>query len=132
MDSKIQVSLPPMELQRAGSDRPASAPVRSSSLSPSIPLIAVVKDVLIRHFGNLKVAAAELKIDHGQLSRDLLTGDFKFKKIEGHTDATTLKQLIAKAMHGQYGGDDPKARKRRVIRAMREHLDELAEIEDVA
>lgn len=121
-----------MELQRAASDRPASADAGRADQSVSIPLIAVVKDVLIRHFGNLKVAAHELGIDHGQLSRDLGTGDFKFKKIEGHADAAVLKQAIAKAMAGTYGGDDPKSRKRRVIRAMRAHLDELEEIEAVA
>lgn len=132
MKSSLQTSLGPMELRRSESDRRPSATVDTGSQSVSIPLIAVVKDVLIRHFGNLKVAAHELKIDHGQLSRDLATGDFKFKKIEAHKDAEELKQLIAKAMTGQYGGDDPKSRKRRVIRAMREQLDELAELEAIA
>jgi hypothetical protein len=92
-------------------------------------MCAVVKDVLIRHFGSLKAAAISMEMDQGQLSRDLQTGDFKFKKLEGF-DA--VKMLIARAMYQAFGEDDPKARRRRVIRDLRDRLDELADIEEVA
>jgi hypothetical protein len=92
-------------------------------------LSAVVKDVLIRHYGSLKAAALTFEMDLGQLSRELQTGDFKFKRLDAHGD---VKVAIARAMYQAFGDDDPKARRRRVIRDLRDRLDELADIEEVA
>lgn len=121
-----------MELSTPDGHRPSSATVCSPRQSSTIALIDVVKSALLTHFGSLKAAAIELKYDHGQLSRDLQTGDFKFRRLEGHTDSDAIKRLITEGMLQNHGPDDPKTRRRRAIRSMREHLNELAEIEDVA
>lgn len=127
MAKTVQQSLPPMALSTPDGHRPSTASVSRTDQSTSIALTSVVKDVLIRHFGSLKAAAIDLQIDHGQLSRDLATGDFKFKRLEGFDD---VKRKLAKAMDDTYGDDDPRARKRRVIRSLRDSLDELAELEE--
>jgi len=143
MAPKVNAPLPPMEIKAVEPERSAierarhavttAVPVPQSSSTPghapSIAMGAVVKDVLIRQCGTLKAAAIELGMDLGQLSRDLDSGDFKFKRLDGHE---VLKVAIARAMYGVYGDDDPKARKRRVIRRLREGLEELAEIEGAA
>ena len=130
MSPKVQVGLPPMELSTRDGHRSASATVSSPCQSSSIALIDVVKDALIRHFGSLKAAGIELKYDLGQLSRDLQSGDFKFRRLEGHKDSDAIKRLITQGMLLTHGPDDPKTRRRRVIRDLRQRLDELDEIED--
>jgi hypothetical protein len=93
--------------------------------SLSIAMTTVVKDALIRHYGSLKAAAISLRMDQGQLSRELDSGDFKFKRLDGDSDA---KAFIACALHEAYGRVDPKARALRLIREGRRLLDELAEV----
>ena len=113
----------------AGSRRqPSSTPAQASSIA----LIDVVKDALIRHFGSLKAAGIALQYDLGQLSRDLQSGDFKFRRLEGHADSDAIKRLITQGMLLNHGPDDPKTRRRRVIRDLRARIDELAEIEGAA
>ena len=118
-----------MEVKTVDGPRPSVTPPARSGQSPSIALTAVVRDVLIRHYGSLKAAALTFEMDLGQLSRELQTGDFKFKRLDEHAD---VKVAIARAMYQTFGDDDPQARKRRVIRRLREGLEELAEIEGAA
>lgn len=87
-------------------------------------MTAVVKDALIRHYGSLKAAAITMRIDQGQLTRDLQNGDFKLKKLDGDDEA---KAFVATALHEAFGSADPKARVMRLIRDGRRILDELAE-----
>lgn len=91
----------------------------------SIALTGVVKDAMQRHYGSLKAAAISLRMDEGQLSRELKSGDFKLEKLERADD--DAKAYIAKALHDACGECDPKARARRLIRDVRARLDDLAE-----
>jgi len=129
MGSRVNAPLPPMEVKTVDGPRPPLTPPARSGQSPSIALTAVVRDVLIRHYGSLKAAALTFEMDLGQLSRELQTGDFKFRRLDDHAD---VKVAIARAMYQTFGDDDPQARKRRVIRRLREGLEELAEIEGAA
>lgn len=86
--------------------------------------IAVVKETLIRHYGSLKAAALTLGMDQGQLSRELESGDFKFKRLDHDPDAAAI---VATALHAALGAHlhDPKARVRQIVRELRAKLDEV-------
>jgi len=134
MGSKVnaqQLSMPPQPLEHVGPPMTAPPAARPHQ---SIPMMAVVKDALARHFGSLKAAAIELAIDQSQLSRDLESGDFKMRRLEAsdHAHRRRWKRQIALGMYQTFGGDDPQSRRRRVIRSLRQGLDELAEIEGAA
>jgi hypothetical protein len=92
----------------------------------SIRLTTVVKDALHAHYGSLKAAAISLRMDEGQLSRELKSGDFKLEKLE-RAD-TEAQAYVAKALHQACGDCDPKARRQQLIRDLRARLDELAEV----
>ena len=96
------------------------------SQPPSVQVTAVVKDALLRHYGSLKSAAISLRVDEGQMSRELRTGRFKLEKLD-RADADA-KAFIANALHEAYGDTDPKAQARRLIREARQRLDELADV----
>lgn len=103
--------------------KPAKAELRSPS--SSIPVADVVKEALQRHYGTLKAAAISLRMDEGQLSRELKTGDFKLAKLDRDDEA---KAAIGEALREAYGTTDPKTQARRLIREARARLDELAEV----
>lgn len=142
MKSSLQVQLPPMALNTLDSARAPQAKARlkgqSSSMdgqssstadlagqAGSIALTLVVKDALIRHYGSLKAAAITFRMDPGQLTRDLQSGDFKLKKLDMDEEA---KAFVVATLHDAFvGGQDPKARVQRLIRQGRQILDELAE-----
>lgn len=127
MGQSVQKPLPPMELNSVDRVRPREAAAAANGQRRSIALTAVVKDALIRHYGSLKAAAISLEMDQGQLTRELQTGDFKLlRRLEGNDD---VKMLIARAMYEAFGDDDPKARRRQLIREVRQRLDELADAE---
>lgn len=130
MATSVQKPLPPMLLNSVDSARVAASadgqPGSSAVNRHSIQMRAIVKDVLIRHFGSLKAAAITFGMDQGQLSRELDTGDFKLlKRLDGHDD---LKLAIARAMVEAFDDHDPKARTRRLLRDVRQRLDDLAEV----
>jgi len=104
--------------------RPQMARAEIAGLSSSIPMTEIVKDALIRHYGSLKSAAITLGMDQGQLTRELQSGDFKFKKLDLDPAA---KAFVADALSEAYRHTDPRARVRRLIREARTKLDELAE-----
>lgn len=106
--------------------RPRQAKASLDGQSPSIALTSVVRDALQRHYGSLKAAAISLRMDQGQLTRELQTGDFKLEKLERADD--DAKAFIAKALHEACGDNDPRAQARRLIREARARLDELAEV----
>jgi len=109
---------------------PAKATLRDQSSSidanaQSIGMTAVVKDALIRHYGSLKAAAITFGMDQGQLTRELQSGDFKFRRLDQDEAA---KACVARALYEAFGHMDPKAQARRLIREARARLDELAEV----
>ena len=95
------------------------------SQSSSIALTTVVKDALIEHYGSLKAAAISMHMDQGQLTRELQTGDFKLKKLEGDEDA---KATIAAALHAAFSQSDPRATARRELREIRHRIDRVEEL----
>jgi hypothetical protein len=102
---------------------PAKAALRGQSRS--IALTSVVKDALQRHYGSLKAAAISMgQMDQGQLTRELETGKFRFERLELCDDEA--KAFIAAALYEVFGQlDDPKVRARRLMREMRQRLDEF-------
>lgn len=88
-------------------------------------MCAVVKDALIRHYGSLKAAAISMRMDQGQLTRELQSGDFKLKKLEGDEDA---KGCVSTALYDAFGHGDSHAKLQRLIRETRLKLDQLDEL----
>jgi len=129
MGAKVNAQLPPMEIKPIDGRRPPMTRAAESSQAQSIALTTVVRDVLIRHYGSLKAAALTFEMDLGQLSRELADGNFKLRRLDSDS---ALKVLLAQAMAGTFGDNSPKSRRRRLIRDLRQRLDELDEIEDVA
>lgn len=127
MGKSLQTNLPPMALNSLDRNGRAVDTAAPASQSPSTALTSVVADVLKDHFGSLKAAAITFQMDAAQLTRELQTGDFKFRRLEGHADGDLLKARIAHAMLQHFGGDDPGRRVRQLIRDGRRILDELAE-----
>lgn len=120
----VQRGLSPMAVHSLESDRrPVTTPACDGQL-PSIAMTAVVKEALLRHYGSLKAAAISLRMDQGQLTRELQSGDFKFGKLERDQEA---KAFVADALYEAFGQDTPKTRVLRLIREGRRVLDELAE-----
>lgn len=86
----------------------------------------IVKDALLRHYGSFKAAAYYMgEMDQGQLTRDLDSGKFKFERLE--LCDLVAKAAVCRALSEYFGNSDPKARVRRLIRAVRHAVDELAE-----
>ncbi len=86
----------------------------------------IVKDALLRHYGSFKAAAYYMgEMDQGQLTRDLDSGKFKFERLE--LCDLAAKAAVCKALNEHFGNTDPKARLRRLIRAVRHAVDELEE-----
>jgi hypothetical protein len=127
----------------ARSVAPAESSMRSNSLdtvrttplkasldgqSSSVPTSTIVKDALMRHYGSLKAAALSMtpRMDEGQLSRELKSGDFKLEKLD-RLDGSG-RAFVAEAMHKACGDVDPKAVARQLIRELRQRLDALAEV----
>lgn len=116
----VSVSLPVNSIDDL---KPRMAKAKLHTQSAAIPLTAVVKEALIRHHGSLKAAAIMMQIDPGQLTRDLQTGDFKLKKLDGDLEAIVA---IAHALYDAFGQlDSPAARVRRVLREIHERLAEV-------
>jgi hypothetical protein len=113
-----------MRINNVEIPRPKAAKVEPADQRLSITFAAVVKDALIGHYGSLKAAAITLGIDLGQLSRELQSGDFKLKQLDKDPEA---RRDVADALHEAFRDDDPKAKARRLIRAARRSLDDLAE-----
>lgn len=104
--------------------RPQMAKADVDRQSLSIATGAVVKDALTRHYGSLKAAAISLRMDQGQLTRELQSGDFKVKRLDEDGEA---KAFVSEALHEAFGQTDPKAKALRLIREARQRLDELSE-----
>lgn len=104
--------------------RPKAVKASLPSQSLSIAMTAVVKHALLRHYGALKCAAISLRMDEGQLSRELSSGDFKINKLDRDEDA---RAFVANALHEAFGQTDPKATARRKLREARSAIDEAME-----
>lgn len=104
--------------------RPKQAKAGLASQSLSIVMTAVVKDALQRHYGSLKCAAITLRMDEGQLSRELASGDFKINKLDRDADA---RAFVVGALHEAFRSTDPKATARRKLREARIAIDEAME-----
>jgi hypothetical protein len=115
-----------MPLNSLDDVRPRAAKPSLDGQQSSIAVGAVVKDALVRRFGTLKAAALTMKMDQGQLTRELQTGDFKVEKLDRLNDDD--KAFVAEVLHDAFGDADPRAQARRLIRETRARLDELAEI----
>jgi hypothetical protein len=124
----LQASLPPMLLNSLDGARPVVPVVSAVDQSSSISLMSVVKDVLVQHFGSLKAAAISFAMDQGQLTRELQSGDFKFRRLDAHQDGDSLKRAVACGMYGAFGDDDPGTRVRRAIREAKQKLDEIDDL----
>lgn len=126
MPRSVQGHLPPMECNSIDGVRPQMAKATLDRQSLSLAMTAVVRDALIRHYGSLKAAAITFQMDPGQLTRELQSGDFKMlKKLDGDNEA---KAFVSAALHEAFSDVDPKARTRRMLRELRQRLDELAEM----
>lgn len=100
------------------------AKVSPSDQALSIECGPIVKQALIDHYGSLKAAAITLRMDLGQLSRELQTGDFKFKRLDLDPDA---RRDVLSALYEAVRDDDPKVKQQRALRQARRALDALAE-----
>lgn len=116
------VSSTPANILDGVRPKPAKAELTSQALS--IPTAAIVKDALIDHYGSLKAAAITLRMDLGQLSRELQTGDFKIKKLDVDEDA---RRDVLSALYEAVRDDDPKVKQQRALNKARRALDDLAE-----
>lgn len=126
MGSRVQLNLPPAEVQTLDPHRPRTAPAVQRRPSDGLEWSAVIKDALTRHYGSLKAAAIAMNdYDQSQLTRDLDTGKFKQERLECCDDAA--KAFISAALYEAFGNADPKARVLRLIREGRRILDELSE-----
>lgn len=113
--------------------RPRALPatLRSQSQSTefqprSIAINLVVKDALQRHYGKLQTAAELMKMDAGQLSRELGNGAFKLETLE-RLDPEG-QAFVAKALYEAFDESDPKVALRRLIQLIRRCCDELSEV----
>lgn len=104
--------------------RPKAAKASLPGQSLSIAMTAVVKDALLRHYGSLKCAALTLRMDEGQLSRELNSGDFKINKLDRDEEA---RAFVANALYEAFRSTDPKATARRKLREARIAIDEAME-----
>jgi hypothetical protein len=127
MGSRVQLNLPPTEVNRVDAIERHQPAVDAACQAQSIALTAVVKDALLRHYGSFKAAAISMgEMDQGQLTRDLDTGKFKLERLELCDDQA--KAFISAALYEAFGNADPKARVLRLIREGRRILDELSEV----
>lgn len=86
-----------------------------------------LEQALVQHYGSLKAAAISLgNYDQAQFRRDLDTGKFRFERLEYADDEA--RAAIAAAMFVEFGAGDPSLLKRRLIRTIRQLLDELSEV----
>jgi hypothetical protein len=114
-----------MECKSIDDVRPQMAKASLDGQSTSIAMGAVVKDALLRHYGSLKAAAITLRIDQGQLTRELQSGDFKVRQLDKDPDA---KAFVSEALHEAYGTCDPLTQARRKLREARQRIDEAMEV----
>jgi hypothetical protein len=97
--------------------------------SDGCPLTQLVREGLLRACGSLKAAAITMRIDQGQLSRELVSGAFKFERLmslslsEQAVVFDYLQREIAPL-------STPKARLRDLFRKRRELDDEAEQIID--
>lgn len=125
----VQAPLPPMAVKRTDATEPRATTDGFGGQVQSIAMSLIVKDALLRHYGSFKAAAFYMgQMDQGQLCRDLDSGKFKFERLE--LCDLAAKAAVCRALAEAFGNVDPKARRDRLIRAVRHALDELAE--DVA
>lgn len=106
--------------------RPAKADLRQSdatTVSDRIGLTFgdVVKTAVVKHFGSVKAAAISL----GNVDPSLMMREFDAGKLARLEEDVTAKACVARALHEEFAGDDPKQRVRRILRDARAKLDEL-------
>lgn len=125
-----------MAVQRLDAAEPRSTAIDAAEQRAAVPgfggqvqsiaMTMIVKDALLRHYGSFKAAAYYMgEMDQGQLTRDLDSGKFKFERLE--LCDLAAKAAVCKALNEHFGNTDPKARLRRLIRAVRHAVDELEE-----
>jgi len=118
-----------MEVQHLDADGPRSTTAGYGGQAPSIAMSMVVKDALLRHYGSFKAAAISMgDMDQAQLTRDLDSGKFKFERLE--LCDLAAKASVCRALNDHFGNTDPKARRDRLIRNVRQAFEDL--VEDVA
>ena len=92
----------------------------------STAVTTVVKDLLIRHYGKLEVAARLMgNMDKSQLSRDLGTGHFRMERLEMLADASFYAALGRELLERFGPLATPKARARQKVREIKSALDEV-------
>lgn len=88
----------------------------------------VIRRTVIAHYGTVKEAAYQLgKADPSLLMREFAAG--KLERFDRFADATA-KAVLADAFAAEWGHADPKTRMRTLVRAIRAHLDELADLNE--
>lgn len=122
MRSSVAPAPSSIEVNSLDAVRPQMA--KASLERPSAAMGEVIKDALLRHYGTLKCAAITLKIDQGQLTRELQTGDFKIRQLDKDPEA---KAFVSDALHEAFGTCDPLAIARRMLREARQRIDDAME-----
>jgi len=118
-----------MEVQAVDRPGPSASADGYSGLARSNAMTMIVKDALLRHYGSFKAAAYAMgEMDQSQLTRDLDDGKFKFERLE--LCDLPAKAAVCRALAEAFGNTDPKARRDRLIRNVRQAFEEL--VEDVA
>lgn len=106
--------------------RPAPAKARLASDRIGPAFASVLKAAIISHYGSVKAAAFALHVDASLMQREFDAG--KFGRLDQADDAGAAKAAIARAVYDAFRDDDPQAHVRRVIREIRQRIDELAEV----
>src|SRR4051812_43206942 len=81
--------------------RPLAAPPGLDSQPLSIEMTALVRDALVRTFGSLKAAAIEMRMDQGQLTRELDAGKLNLARLQRCGAAFLLKFGALMVEHAQ-------------------------------
>jgi hypothetical protein len=106
-------------------------PIQSETVRPSDqigPSIGTVtKEAVIAHYGTVKAAAFALgKVDESLMMREFSAG--KLARFDAHADGKA-RAALSDAFEKAYGHSDPRARRRQLLRSLREHLNELSDLE---
>lgn len=130
MANKVNGSAQSTEFQSLDHVRPQMAKADLASPAQSISWTDVVRGVLIRHFGSLKAAAIELRIDQSQLTREIETGKLNVARLQSCDPAFAVKfgQSLVEEFQAL---SSPKARGLQLLRELETRISELRQLLDL-
>lgn len=119
MTRSVQAPLPPMEVQSIARTRQSASGTVNRSQSVVGRLIG---EAMRRTEGGQRGAAATLRRDEGQLSRELLSGALRIRDLDDLSDA--LRAEVGRLLLEQFGDavKDPRERAKQLLPQLLEQL----------